>query len=330
MKTSVYLFIITIELIRMSSALAQPVINTFYGGETGDLITFIECDSTYIQPGPSGAYVIWDFSNLNQINIRYEMVVSPETAPFYDQFPGINYCRNVYPAPDFFSFYTVNPEALYYNGLSTWTSYFSYTDRLKLLQFPFTYEDTFLDTFLISYSTFQEKSYYTHHADAYGNLNLPNNSYENVLRIKTSAITIDSNFSTGEIDTSLLTEYNYYGQGIVGSLLTISERIDETGPIFKFVFYNYDPIIHIRENKSYAINIYPNPTSNNVFIEKANGHTKISSIALIDLSGKEILLQQECTQDLININLMRCTNGVYLLKMLVNKEAVYKKLIINK
>ncbi len=329
MKTSVCLFIIIIELIKMSSALAQPVINSFYGGEPGDLITFIECDSTYIQPGPSGAYVNWDFSNLNQISTRYEMVISPETAPFYDQFPGTNYCRNVYPAPVFFSFYTVNNEALSYYGFSTWTSYLSYTDGLKLLKFPFTFEDSFLDTFLVNYATFQEKSFYTHHADAYGTLNLPDNSYENVLRIKTSAITTDSNFNTGNIQTTLLTEYNYYGQGIVGSLLTISERVDETGPIFKIVFYNYDPIIHIHENKSYAISIYPNPTSNNVFIVKTNDQTKISSIALLDLSGKEILQQQECTQDLININLMTCPSGVYLLKILVNKEAVYKKLIIH-
>ena len=70
------------------------------------------------------------------------------------------------------------------------------------------------------------------------------------------------------------------------------------------------------------INIYPNPTNNNLYIEGINGH---SVIDVYSVHGKKILTK--ITKSDINIDL-NSENGIYLLSVRTNGKVITKKVIV--
>jgi len=70
--------------------------------------------------------------------------------------------------------------------------------------------------------------------------------------------------------------------------------------------------------------VYPNPSSGEFYIELNNG--SIKQLELMDMTGK-VILKQESSKDLININLENYSNGIYYLKIQSNNSVQTMKLI---
>lgn len=299
------------------------------GGEIGDILLYKDCDSTDVEAGPSGSAVNWDFSNLSTIDNRYEMVVSPSQSPYANQFPGTNYCRNIYSGPGTYNHYLSTSEALYYLGFSTSTFFLKYDDPQKLIEFPFTYNDSFVDTTILMTETFIETSYLNTLADAYGIVTLPNGTYENVLRIKTTAITIDSSFLTGEVTNSNLIEYNYYSQDVVGPLLIISERSNDAGPIFKVVFYNYDPITTLQTNDLSSFEVFPNPCKKEFFVTVPERFiTENPGLMLLDMHGQTVIDNYGVKSNQVLFDVSHLSSGVYILSIYTQTSNEIKLILV--
>lgn len=76
-----------------------------------------------------------------------------------------------------------------------------------------------------------------------------------------------------------------------------------------------------------GINIYPNPSTGNVYMNLNNANTKVSSANIIDISGKTI--QKISLEGKTSINFQIATKGFYIIKLYnQNKNIANQKLII--
>ena len=71
-----------------------------------------------------------------------------------------------------------------------------------------------------------------------------------------------------------------------------------------------------------AISIYPNPTTNKIYI---NTNLNVISLTLYDAIGKLIINQKTCNE----LNVEHLKQGLYLLKIESSKDDIFKKIIIN-
>ncbi len=306
---------------------SQPVIQSFTGGNPGDILTLIECDTNGVIQGAPGASITWDYSSLLPTATRYEMVIDAETAPFYSNFSGTNYCRNVYPPPEFFSFYICTPYELVNMGFSTWYSSITYDDGIKLMEYPFTYNDSFLDTVCVMFENSIETSYYTRSADAYGSLILPNGTYDEVLRVKCTGVSIDSNLNTGVINTSQFLEFKYFKDNVFGPLMIYSERFNDSTDIFKFIFYNLNPMVDIQENHVQGPEIFPNPAKKYIYIKFLDPSDTETQIKVFNMSGVELISYVAKNTNLLKVNLSGLSPGIYLLRGMHGDKTFSEKII---
>jgi hypothetical protein len=79
-------------------------------------------------------------------------------------------------------------------------------------------------------------------------------------------------------------------------------------------------------NLESGINMYPNPTSNNITIHSENG--TINSIKLYSTAGKLVKEEANLSSKLVNLNNLNLTEGLYLCSIEINGQSVTKRLII--
>lgn len=85
-----------------------------------------------------------------------------------------------------------------------------------------------------------------------------------------------------------------------------------------------DATLGLDTNTVLDFKIYPNPASDIITIESNN--TELTSIAVYDILGKEVLSQKELKNNRIDVS--NLNNGVYFLKINANRNSITKKIII--
>lgn len=88
----------------------------------------------------------------------------------------------------------------------------------------------------------------------------------------------------------------------------------------------FDPTtpIHELEENNLEISIYPNPTSDYLFIENKNNH-QISSISLFDANGRFI---RSVKDDSSPIDLSDLTKGIYFVNIIADNNIINKKVTV--
>ena len=91
---------------------------------------------------------------------------------------------------------------------------------------------------------------------------------------------------------------------------------------------NLDGLAGINElpNAESGIQMYPNPTSNNITIHSENG--AINSIKLYTTAGKLVKEEANLSSNHVNLNNLNLTEGIYLCSIVVNGQTTTKRLII--
>lgn len=179
-------------------------------------------------------------------------------------------------------------------------------------------------------------------ADAYGNITLPGNAINPVLRIKEDlTATVSANVGIlGSIDTTLsLTIYRFMTPGMGYPVVTASTAETETGTIINFIEYNSDQVIGIQNSPT-----IPNPkiilptnliTNNNntpltiklQHNQNLNNHT----LQIYNLNGQKIITQTQLTDE-NQINTNTLTPGAYIIlwKNEKNQQIAQNKFFILK
>lgn len=296
-----------------SAANAQiPIITQAnYPGGWEDYPAMVNLAVPAMSPGPNGPNQTWDFSSMTgftAITFHYPWI---SETPYNTQFASSDLALG--PVLGQYSFFNSTSSEFEISGTVTnfGTEYIRpYVDAQTIVTFPFTYADSFKDTartanypFTSGGADHQQRTIYSETiADAYGDLTVPNatvpagTTYNNVLRLRITSKTIDSNFNSSNAflseDISIDTNYYWVSPDFKPHVFVLTKSVQNTTSIGAQYFTALAwPTGNKNAYESY-FSIYPNPLSTELVIEVDqnifNSNTSIS-INLLNSNGIEVM-----------------------------------------
>lgn len=277
----------------------QPTI-TYSGNapQIGDAYDLHLVDHTNIDPGPDGANQTWDYSGLPVTGSEQTDILDPASTPNGSSFPNATLAFKF--SEDSYMYGELTTSYLDNLGIASEQSGFSfvlpYSDPLRLMVFPFAFNDSYSDTYRGSYSisvsTITQTGSITSTADAWGTLITPEGSYT-ALRVKSVQDGVDSVFVKGvlmETNETSVTNYSWYSNGSKEPLFNISISTSG-GSTDTIANYSGGPA-GIREGQPELVrelDIYPVPARNqlNVALDMEQGSTLDFSV--INILGQEMM-----------------------------------------
>jgi hypothetical protein len=167
-----------------------------------------------IPSGNAGPGQTYDYSLLPAFNSSYEILgVDNLTSPFGTIFPAANatVSWSSFGTP-YYHFLLSDTSYIYLGGGSSFGDY-QYIDTYTQLKFPLTYNDVYTDTFVaVSNTGSYRAGNVTVTGDGYGNLLVPGQTFNDVLRVKRYSEYDDT--ISGNPRHTVETYYEYYKPGI--------------------------------------------------------------------------------------------------------------------
>jgi hypothetical protein len=221
-----------------------------------------------------------------------------------------------------------------------------YTDDLKLYELPFEFGTSFGDTYtcdtggFAGYPALIDNGDYNSDVQGSGTLRLPTGYFNNVFRIYyEETFTIKADIGFGYMGMISVDEFGYeywkaghekplltYYSTTTNDLLGGSSQTDIGVRYDKFATPDGSNPTGITENLTDAfINIYPNPSSGQVFIDLRN-FAGISTLEVVDITGQ--VVYQEKINGLSSVNLDNLSAGIYQLRFSAAGLSVNRTLVI--
>lgn len=346
MKKFTLLFI---SVFALQALFAQPTLTKNLNFTIGDTYRYdMYIDVANIDPGSGGANLIWDFSTISggtYVEGDGAICVNPSTSAFGDSaaVANANICIRSEENPDVgpYQYYECNNTsqsliALGFLGTGN-NSFSTFTDILTALEFPFTYGDSFDDTWELlgyhidgGYYFMRDSSIVTVEADAYGTITTPAGEFQNVLRIKRTTIDYSwYNYGSGWIPLGASTDiqYEWYAPNIKVPVMIIQEM--DWLPGFYYVRYLVEYNFHsgIEDRVEYHLEIFPNPTTDRVTIKTDE---MINSVRIYSLMGQQldVAIPRTGQPHQQTVDLSKYPKGVYLIEVGFEDGNVVRERII--
>ena len=300
--------LLLISVLAMQALFAQPVLTNglnFTIGDTFRSDSYI--DVTSIDPGSGGANQTWDFSTISggtYVVGEGVICVNPATTPFADSsvVANANICTRNIDAPNsgYFQYFDCNNTSQNLIAIalleSGGGSFITYTNIATIIEFPFTFGDSFGDTWDALFFSFDLGYYYnrdssivTAEADAYGTITTPAGQFQNVLRIKTTTIDYSwTNYNgTGWIPNGSFTDiqYQWYAPNIKVPVMSMSEAEWMPGSYMVQYLVEHNFPTGIEDRSDYQLEIFPNPATDRVTIKTDK---MFNSVSIYSLLGKKM------------------------------------------
>lgn len=323
---------------------AQSLKKSTNNYRAGDIIIKQQVD--FKDPGASGKNITWDFSHLNTINDKYQLIYFLPNKTDSSHVTGVEHQTYYH--------YKLKSDTLWLTGYENRTTRMNYQQPEALLRFPLQYGDTL-------YSNFSGEGMYCQKvalsaggytrviADACGKLITPeNDTLKNVLRV----LRVKEFTNTGIDSTRMRMEtYQWFARGIrypvfeTIKAFTLSEDtiLDNFSTSFYFTtvrreqlqedFANINLVDDSLNPDNILINcnIYPNPVTTDLIVNYELSIDARVSFLLCDISGRiwatvpYHVITAGVQQQMISTNGLHA--GDYGLYIKVN-DKVYKRTII--
>jgi hypothetical protein len=295
-----------------ATAFSQPTLtqaNT--APQVGENFTFTRADWDGVA-GSAGANQTWDFSDLNNLTTTTCNFVTPGSCPSASSFPAATVASNL-ASGQVYEFSRVSTTSFERVGLYASSTAIPYSDNEKLLSFPFTYNNTYVDAFAASFTsnnvTLARSGNVTVTADGYGTLILPNSTNTNVLRVKLVEDYGDS-FMNMELYHYTNTIYMFYKVGTHQPILGLTHA-DIDGNVTNYANYIDSEPLGMNELSANAFSVYPNPASTILHIDlKATAAVKY--IEIFNIGGTRVF---ETSEAVSTIDVSGLEAGVYFLNI---------------
>lgn len=221
------------------TAFAQPTLTNIENYEIGMKAAYHVVDSTAVIDDTTGANVTWDFSNLpvtvDTIGFR---VVHPDSTIFKATHPDMSYA--IMGTDGSISVMKEVNNSNQLLALITNTALtMNYTNPYTSIRRPFTYQDTLRDTAAHYYTagpeTYTGTGITQTVADGWGTLELPLQTYSNVLRVSYSQRYFDTGSMSGTITELTILTKSWYDAAHISPLLTV-DSIIVSNPFFADTF----------------------------------------------------------------------------------------------
>ncbi len=123
--------------------------------------------------------------------------------------------------------------------------------------------------------------------------------------------------------------YSEIGETLIDLEISCNDNNKSVNSTIIYKFYGFFNAISTTKqeiNNISIIKVFPNPTNDFVNIEFDSKQNTISTISIIDLSGKVLITKK--IADNIQLNTKGLKNGIYMLKIEINNNVITKKIII--
>lgn len=255
-------------MILTSELFSQVTLTSSINPLPGETEKTIDCDTSGIQQGNSGANQTWNFTNLIRTDSSVISWVSPSSTPYAAQFPTSNIASSIDNSN--YQYFISSSASLLVNGSAGPSIVVPNSNPQTFMQYPFSFGSTFNDNFSANYNASGVSVTRTGTTivtgDAWGTINLPFGSFSNSLRVKYIVSTKDSSFSG--IPIIYLTNVTSYVWFVPGKKF----------PVFEIVYTN-STINGTFPSSSKNVSYSPNNPS--------IGITQISTLAAQDFRLKQ-------------------------------------------
>jgi len=333
------LFTILVAILTTITCYSQPSLTSALSPEINDFYIYQPSDTGLVSPGIGGANQSWDFSGISvHYNPQSVQYWNPTTPGFGGDFPSATVAEEVLSAQGEYTYLENSNTELKILGTASAQKTIVYSDPHMLLTFPFTYNSSITDSYAgtVTYMSqvLNRAGNTSINGDGYGTLILPNNTFTNILRVKTVEHYTDD-YVGQLVKTYDIIKHEWYDGIHKMPLLLIEEvasKVDTMSQILKKVFLSSyaaginSPVINNE------INIYPNPVEDIchlsfVLTEKTN-----IKISVINLMGQKLIeYPEKIYMSGIyneNINLKNLAKGTYFLQIKSNEKTIQKKLLL--
>lgn len=321
---------------------AQITITSADAPQAGDV--FYNANDTgitqTINPGPVGENVTWDFSMLGNAFTDTTTFVEASTIPQSVDFPDANLAELTSQDTSFLK--TTSSEITFLGVLSGGME-MKLDNPLIGMKYPYTYGTTFSDTGHFSVTMPYDTTVQSIHIDsvkfdktinstdsciAYGQLILPNETFNNVLINKNTSVNHDIVSVHTDLmgwvdaqDTQYTTiSYSVYTNGYGQPLLTLNLNNDGT---VKSATYKYSEASFVSTMPAINIKLYPNPAHKNITVTLPGSKADIS---IVDDNG-QLVINKQFTSKKIDIDIESLPVGNYLIKVKTPRGTAIKKFI---
>lgn len=312
-----------------TGAIAQPTMNNALNYSIGDSIEYKRCDSSTFVPGNAGANQIWNFSSLTVIDSYIIKIENPANTSNGSQYPTSTIAQL---SPGGAELYVKNSGNSYeVVGIveSSSNLNMSYNNTQKILERPVNYNDSLIDTFTSQY-TYSGQSITgggvaTTKADGYGTLVLPDSTYNDVLRVRSSFFQNDSvSGSPIPININLQqTSYLWFVSAFAEPILrSDSFSISTPGPTITRHTVGYRPKLQTVGINTTTLNnvTYSCYLGNGILRIKGLKQDNQYTVALYNIAGQSILSSTTVSGSEINtIPVPNTAKGVYHLSIKDNR-----------
>ena len=246
-------------------------------------------------PFPAGANQTWDFSNANATIYWIDIYsyVTAASLPNASLFPGANLATGSGNDYSFFNANSTAYELVGYisNGIQT-----NYSNTETLMTFPFTYTDSYTDSFSATYFdsvSFTRNGTINAVADGYGTVILPWGTISDVLRIHIIEDYIDSSLQSAS-DTTHMEVYQWFKPGIHYPVYTIYEQTI-SGTIYRFGTYIDQASVGLSNATATDImlNAYPNPCTEFIELSYVLATSAKVQYTVVNAIGQEVYRSEE-------------------------------------
>lgn len=321
----IYLF--TIGLLSVVSVIAQPTITDVNMPQIGDMPTRGICSdipNASTLNSQTGANYAWDFSGLNEVSTATFDFIEAADSYWPGDFAGSTHC-GIAPDEDAHTFYSISNSALETDGYRIIngpgdTIEQDYTDSEIILELPATYNSSGTDNFsgpgFVIGNNITASGTLTYNCDGYGTLQLPNGSYQNVLRYhanRSETISLGG-FPAGTVTKEqwiwVSADYRFW----LLLMETISDPINGQSTT---VWYQKTPIAvnptGIADVVEEDFTVYPNPVAADGLLQLSRALNAGESVQLFDTQGRMVKDIFETTSA---VSLDGVNAGIYILKIL--------------
>lgn len=342
--------LILIMLIMNSSRVnsqIEIVVNDYFkfGNEYYRGILFDELDSINLAIS-SGENQVWDFSWLEDDDTDTLRIIKADLTPFGNEFPDASFGISSNEANYFYQ--SINPQGVKLLGRVNYDAIFDFNTVYRFnatgnsINFPLRYQDTyeFSYSYFVQYPTLfpgtdsirvWNGSSFDLEVDAFGQLSLPNGSYE-VLRLKQTAYIADTvsvydepgGWSSQTINRDTSISWLFYAKSVGYRLLAFSQNINgfgkSVGWVKDYVLSNGEEMLSIND-----IRIYPQPSNQFVYLK----HNDFVEYEILNIQGKLVHKGNLLPND-EKIDVRFLSSGMYILRTKSQKERIVKatKLVI--
>jgi hypothetical protein len=278
----------------------------------------------------AGANQTWNFSTLVSLVTQQVAVLSRAAAPNPTSMPAANMVVKV---GDEYAYYENNGTSLKEYGAYEATQNYSLenTDPAYKLRFPFTFNNTFSDTYNgsanLGGTVLPRVGTVTVTAEGYGTLITPGGTYQNVLKVKTNEVS-----NPGTLYSENSVTYDWFLPGVHFPVLRMARRITLLGTVHTGFFLSQ--ALGTKEDLAAKLNlqVYPNPATSVVKVQFQNSGSELVKLTLHNILGQQIsevpYQKSASAAQTVEIQVADYPKGVYLLKLQTGKNAVTKRLVI--